>query len=505
MSGMDDREREIRQKLKDDLPHYASRCLTIKPKAGKLCRLSLNRTQHFLHDRLEEQRRKTGKVRALVLKGRQPGISTYVGARFYHRVTHHEGLGVFILTHEQKATDNLFAMVQRYHEHCPELVRPSTGTANAKELNFDRLDGGYQVATAGAKATGRSRTIQLFHGSEVAFWPFAEDHAAGVIQAVPDLPDTEIILESTANGIGNYFHKQWQLAEAGKSEFVAVFIPWYWHEEYRSPVPEGWTASEEEREYADAYGLDDEQLVWRRNKIASLGEDWLFKQEYPANAQEAFQTSGDESYIKPQAIMRARKATAEPYGSKVGGLDVARYGDDSSALYIRQGRVAHRYGRWQKKSNMEIAAFAIQAIEEEGLDRLFIDVGGGAGVVDRLEELGYGDRIEAVNFGESALDPDRYSNRRAEMWGECKGWLGEQPAQIPDDDVLHGDLAGPTYTYDSNQRLRLEKKDDMKKRGLRSPDDGDALVLTFAAPVVARKPVGRKRRARSGSGGWMGA
>src|SRR3546814_17873500 len=110
-------------------------------------------------------------------------------------------------------------MVQRYHEHCPELVKPSTSAANAKELYFDKLDGGYQVATAGAKATGRSMTVQYFHGSEVAFWPFAADHAAGVIQAVPDIAGTALILESTANGIGNYFHQQWQRAEAGQSAY----------------------------------------------------------------------------------------------------------------------------------------------------------------------------------------------------------------------------------------------------------------------------------------------
>ena len=88
-------------------------------------------------------------------------------------MTHSFGSRAFILTHEQAATDNLFEMVERFHHHCPDVVKPSTGAANAKELYFDGLESGYRVGTASTKATGRSSTIQFFHGSEVAFWPHA--------------------------------------------------------------------------------------------------------------------------------------------------------------------------------------------------------------------------------------------------------------------------------------------------------------------------------------------
>jgi hypothetical protein len=168
LSSLSDREREIRQRLKDDLEHYAKKCLWIRPKEGAAVPLVFNREQKYTDARLNEQKAKTGKVRALILKGRQQGVSTYVGARFYHNTTHHFGVKCFILTHEQSATDNLFAMVERYHEHCPPLVRPTTGASNAKELSFSKLDSGYAVGTAGSKAVGRSSTIQLMHGSEVA-------------------------------------------------------------------------------------------------------------------------------------------------------------------------------------------------------------------------------------------------------------------------------------------------------------------------------------------------
>src|ERR1700704_4495318 len=185
-------------RLATDYAYFAPECLKIRAKAGSITPFCFNRAQLFIHARLAQQRAATGRVRALILKGRQQGCSTYVGGRFYHRAIHGRGLRVFILTHEDPATQNLFDMVDRFHAHCPAEIRPVTGHANAKELSFDALDSGYRVATAATKGAGRSSTVQLFHGSEVAFWPNADSHAAGVLQAVPDMPDTEVILESTA-------------------------------------------------------------------------------------------------------------------------------------------------------------------------------------------------------------------------------------------------------------------------------------------------------------------
>jgi hypothetical protein len=163
------RERRIRLKLRDDFAYYAAKCLKIRSKSGAIEPLILNRAQLHVHERLEAQKATTGRVRALILKGRQQGCSTYVEGRYYHRVSHGRGLRAFILTHEDAATQNLFEMVTRYHEHCHPLVKPSTGSANAKELNFDGLDSAYKVGTAGTKGVGRSSTLQLFHGSEVGF------------------------------------------------------------------------------------------------------------------------------------------------------------------------------------------------------------------------------------------------------------------------------------------------------------------------------------------------
>jgi hypothetical protein len=490
--SLSDREKEIRRRLRDDFLHYAPRCLKIRTKSGKVVPFTLNVAQLHIHEKVEAQRAATGRVRAIILKGRQQGCSTYVEGRFYWRVSHSKGVRAFILTHEEDASNNLFELADRYHEHCPTLVKPSTSASNAKELFFDKLDSGYRVGTAGNKAVGRSSTVQLFHGSEVGFWPNAQMHAAGVMQAIPDEPGTEAFLESTANGLGNYFHKQWQAAESGQSEYIAIFVAWYMQPEYIKAVPADFVLDEEEHEYQAAYGLSMEQMVWRRAKIIELEDPILFKQEYPATAAEAFQVAGLDPYVKPATVMVARKAKAEGVGARHLGVDPARFGDDRTSLCLRQGRKAHWIRPYSKKDTMEVVGIVKMAIEELGLttekdDRVFIDVGGlGAGVYDRLLELVDRRLLVAVNSGEAPLDAKKYKNKRAEMWGLMNEWLKSQPAQVPDSDELHADLTQIRYSYDSNGALVMESKKDMKKRGLRSPDNADALGLTFARPPVPK-------------------
>lgn len=507
------REKAIRQRLKDDFLHYAPRCLKIRTKAATIVPLALNEAQMLIHGAIEEQLGRTGRVRAILLKGRQQGGSTYVEGRFYWKVSHSKGMRAFILTHEDGATTNLFDMVDRYHKNCPALVRPTASTANAKELMFDQLDSGYKVGTAGNKGAGRSGTVQLFHGSEVAFWPNAADHAAGVLQSVPDEPGTEVIFESTAKGLGNYFHKQWQLAEAGQSEYIAIFVPWFIQREYRKEVPPGFQITTEEAEYQAAHGLDLEQIVWRRAKTVELNNDEaLFMQEYPATAAEAFQMAGLDPYIKPKTVMAARKCVLvdAPTGPRHLGVDPARFGDDRTSLCLRQGRLVPWIKSYSKKDTMQVAGIVKTTIEELKLegrlgDRVFIDVGGlGAGVYDRLRET-IPDKalLVSVNSSESPFDAVKYTNKRAEMWGETKLWLENQPASIPDSDELHADLTQIKYSYDSNNALVMEKKQDMKKRGLRSPDCADALGLTFARPPAQPTPDEQENNDSYGGGGWM--
>jgi len=865
---MDDKEKEIRRKLKNDFRHYSSKCLKIRTKSGKVLPFELNVAQQHVHKQVEHQKLVNGKVRAIILKGRQQGISTYIEGRLYWLVTHRKGVRAFILTHEAEATNNLFEMAMRYHEHCPLAVRPNTDASSAKELSFGKLDSGYKVGTAGNKGVGRSSTIQFLHGclakgtkiynpdtggikniedfkigdkikthndnialvsfistqekycisiklrthtsiplvatkthrfwtkngwvelenlrigdeigypvskitddiktidlppapirihgggrqnkypdsieltyefglivglylaegniklqsanknnypasisftvhrkevdrtvkwllpfkdyysnlhvknressltstitiygnrfsqmmnelcgrvknkhvplswrlmsenfctgllhgyisgdgssystdrrvrassihsaisipirdvaaalgygwggiairdaairngrnektqyifslcgdganklakeigkpfpklqrkkvtskkeyaatateisngyawlrirsieniglkevydfeidhpdhsyctiqsavhnSEVAFWPNASEHSKGVMQAVPNEPGTEIYLESTANGVGNYFHEQWQLAESGESDFIPIFIPWYWQPEYVRDVPENFHPNEDEVELIKSYKINALQLMWRRYKIQELsaaGANGVkaFQQEYPNNPSEAFSLSGEDTYIQPDLVTRARNTKCEGVGALIVGVDPARFGDDRTSIIFRRGRQAYNLRSYTKKDTMEVVGIVHKIIKDYYPDMVNIDVGGlGAGVVDRLVELGYGDIINGINAGSTALDIDTYSNKRAEMWGELREWLTNAPCELPNLDTLHADLCGIKYKFDSNSRLVIEPKDQMKKRGLRSPDEADALCLTFAVPIKA--------------------
>lgn len=135
----------------------------------------------------------------------------------------------------------------------------------------------------------------------------------------------------------------------------------------------------------------------------------------------------------------------------------------------------------QGLDTMQVAGLVVHHIRVDKPVRVFIDVIGlGAGVVDRLRELGYGEKVMAVNWAERAEEPERYRNRRAEGWSRMKEWLRDRPARIPDHDALAQDLLQPGYRYDSSGRLLIESKEEIKKRGAPSPDLADALALTFA-------------------------
>lgn len=424
--------------------------------------------------------------------------SSYVAARYYHKTTHSRGIRTFILTHEDAATQNLFEMVNRYHEHCPALVKPATGAANAKELNFCGIDSGYKIGTAGTKGVGRSSTLQLFHGSESSFWPHAETHAAGVLQAVPNEPGTEVILESTANGIGNFFHKKWQEAERGEGDYTAIFVPWFWQDEYRREVDADFQLSDEEREYAESHDLTLEQMSWRRNKILELDDASLFKQEYPRNSIEAFQMSGHDSFISAELVAKARATRCEALGALVLGVDPSRFGKDRFSIAWRRTRRVEKIESKLKIDNVAGANWVKQIIDVDKPARVFIDVGGvGAGVVDILMSWGppYSNIVVGINFGGEPQEPDELledgskrpgpRNRRAEMWKRSRDWLKDVGgADIPDSDPLQADACGPTYHYDANQRLLIESKEHMMARGISSPDEWDAVVLTFAEPYV---------------------
>jgi phage terminase large subunit-like protein len=304
---LSERERRIRARLMTDFAHYAAKCLKIRAKDGRIVPMKMNSAQEYIHARLEEQLVTTGRVRALILKGRQQGCSTYVQARFYWKLTHRRGVRAFILTHLDDASRGIYGMVKRFYENCPEAVRPQAARRSSKELIFGRLDSGYAVGTAKSSGVGRAHTLQYFHGSEVAYWAQGESHVSGILQAVPDEKGTEVILESTSAGAAGLFYQMCLDAQKGRGGYVFIFVPWFWQREYRKTPPQDFTPSAEEREYQTQYGLDDAQIYWRHVKIDELGGIWTFRREYPSSADEAFHSDRPNALWDRAGIDRCRR------------------------------------------------------------------------------------------------------------------------------------------------------------------------------------------------------
>ena len=485
-------EGERAARLRSDLPYFAEHCLKLRPKSGSLAPFIFNPAQLELHCRIEEQKAKTGRVRVIILKARQLGISTYVSARFFHRCLFEPGLRTFILGHERRASTNLFEMVKRMYEHLPEDVRPATGTFNAETLLFNN-DSGYIVSVATLDGAGRSATAQLLHASEAAFWPDLDEQVSSLFQVVPDVDGSEAIIETTANGY-NDFHRLWRLAEAGGSEWLPVFLPWSSDPAYRKKVEDDFTITAEEMELKELYGLDDEQIVWRRVKQQQLGD--RLPQEFPLIASEAFISSSFDSYIPPALVLKARRAKIEDdsdWGLIV-GVDPAGMGPDRTSIAWRKGRRILKVELRREMDTMEVCGWIQKIIREDKPAKVNIDVGGlGVGVYDRLREQGASRRVvNPVNFGGKPVEPSPLdetgrpgggpANRRAELWQNMKQALEQGRFSLPDSDSLQADLVSPGYKYDSAGRLLIEAKADMRKRGIPSPDEADAVALCFTEP-----------------------
>lgn len=487
---------KLDSKFRADLSAYAAGLIKIKPKVGPPEYFCFNAAQTYVHERLRLQMEDIGRIRAIILKARQLGISSYIGCRFYQNTTMNLGRKTFILTHEDNATQNLFEMVKRFQDNMEQNWKPVATTDNANELDFAGIESGYRIGTAkNVSGLGRSQTLQNFHGSEVAFWARAEVHWTGVLQAIPDMNRTEIILESTANGIGGTFYEEWHKAEAGESEYIPIFLAWMWDALYRREGGVDFETTDQEIEYQEMHNLDDNQLSWMHYKNISLGGHpgelcWAFRQEYPATSQEAFQTSGADSFIRPELVIKARhfEAPEQNLAARVMGVDIARGGKDKTRMLDRQGRKMGGLVNATIDSDdlMHVAGTIARTIDAHNILMTFIDATGmGAGVYDRLKEMGYSGRVRGVHFGQKPINAVTYRNKRSEMWGGLKEWLEDSGgADIPDDNVLHSHIAGPSYKLDSNSRLLMEKKEDIKKRLGFSPDGGDAAALTFAETVV---------------------
>jgi hypothetical protein len=311
-----DAQKAARKKLFEDFEFYAAKCVKIRTKKGKITPLILNRVQKRFLGRILDQWQRTGRVRFVVLKARQQGLSTVVSAFHYWWMSQRKAQKGLVMAHEGDSTTALFDMYQRVHDNVPDIVRPHTKYNPRTELVFDVLDSRMRVATAGGRGVARGETLTFAHLSEVAFWPpaFAHKNFNGLIQAVPEEDDTFVFLESTAQGVTGKFYEMYQGCidpmDILWNGYELFFSAWFESDEYRETAPADFQRTPEEEELVAQFfdkGLtSNDQLYWRRKKVAAVGLD-LFKQEYPATPEEAFLSTGRPIFDNEGLAKRAHE------------------------------------------------------------------------------------------------------------------------------------------------------------------------------------------------------
>lgn len=292
---------------------YIEEYIKIRDKNGKVIPLKLNEPQMKYYNVIKELHEQRKPIRIIILKARQMGFSTETESIIFKNVVTNHNYNAGIVAHKEDSTANLFNMSKRMLEYLPDSIKPEQKKSNAKELVFNNdegtgLDSKMKCMTAGGKGIGRSDTFTALHLSELAFWEGdKQDILLGLLQAVPNIPESMVIIESTANGF-DYFKELWDKAVAGENDFYPLFVGWNELKEYQMTYT-GFELTEDEIELQTVYNLTLEQLTWRRWCIKNNcgGDIDKFKQEYPICPDEAFLSTGQCYFDKDKVIKRIRK------------------------------------------------------------------------------------------------------------------------------------------------------------------------------------------------------
>jgi len=351
---------ELRERLKFDTPFWAEHCAKILDKRRQLVPLVPHPWQREFDQKLEAQRAKGLPMRAIVLKARKLGFSTWVAAKFMQRVTQIPDQLAIVCAQDTDTAHQIFVMARTMYSHLPSYQQLGAGFTIKPDLigaNFSRsgnrsfmefgeknrnlrmqgltATGVFEIDTANSPEGKRGYTPSMVHLSEVARWKEAAttgpaSKMLALLNALPYEPETIAVLESTANGL-NFFYRRWQDAVAGEADpdsgetYAAVFVPWWRDPHCALPFPSveardrfGETVGdtrlygepvEDEPALQELYSLSLEQLAWRRMMIRTQHENKveLFKQENPASAEEAFIMSG-RPFFSSVLVAKAIKA-----------------------------------------------------------------------------------------------------------------------------------------------------------------------------------------------------
>jgi len=294
--------RQVLQHRRDPRP-WIEENLWIRDKGRRVIPLIFNAVQRDYHPYVTD--------RDMILKARQQGFTTYCCARFFaDTILHHNTTSVMV-AHDLDSAERTFRIVQLFWERLPEEERKQAGKprfSNRREFLWPKINSHFYVGTAGALTLGRGQTINNLHCSEFAFWLKPQESLAALMQAVP--AGGNIVIESTPNGIGNYFHDLWRQAKAGEVKYRWHFYMWWDDPSYALPGPPLAELTEREIYLQARYGLSDDQVRWRRAKERDLRE--LFKQEYPEDDLSCFLASTRACFDLARLQQIATRISGEP-------------------------------------------------------------------------------------------------------------------------------------------------------------------------------------------------
>lgn len=379
---------EFYWRIANDFPWYAENFLKIRDKGGNIVPFKLNKPQMILWKSIYKDIVESKPRRYIILKARQMGFSTVTEALLFWITSTVKNTNTLILAHEVTASFNLFNMSKTFYELLPPELRPMKKKDNGRLLTFENPDDNdkdanpglrskFTVATAGAGEVGRSFTGSLIHISEMAFFQSAKKTLTGLLQTMPSFPNTMVVIESTANGVGDFFHQEWGRAVKEESDYTPLFFAWFQMPDYTldfNNINDKSRFMEEvnyvsydlnnnpvytdEKTIMDRHGLTYEQMHWRRWTIRNKchGDVEMFYQEYPSTPEEAFVASGRPVFSIP--VLREYLANVED--------GVRGYLDEDSAGVVSFREDAKGYIEVWRKPNRN-KHYCIGADVAEGL------------------------------------------------------------------------------------------------------------------------------------------
>ncbi len=350
----------VKQELaRRDDEYFCKYYIKIVDKKGNQVPFTYNSIQKQIDDKIKELDSKGIPARIIVLKARQEGVSTYTQAKILCHIAKNKNRNALVVAHRDDSTSSIFEKAKYMYRYLPDHIKPLQQASNARELIFDKpphykgkaegLNSKIKVQTAGSDSIGRSDTYFLVHLSEFAFYSGEPKKTlAGILQSVPNIPGTIVLIESTANGM-NDFMELWDMAEAGENDFIPMFFAWHDYIEYQMPVENEderiqimSNLNEYETKIVGLYNLSAEQIKWYRWKLKNdcSNDTDLMKQENPSYPKEAFLSTGRPVFANETVEMRIEelKKLYKEHPPKVGRFSF-EWVDPETQDKIKEGSI----------------------------------------------------------------------------------------------------------------------------------------------------------------------